>query len=143
VVLLDDQRLGPTGLAVCRQFKALPPGPGVVLYTDEASDPSLALLARVAGADGVVDKAAEPAALFEALRLVGRGETALPPLSHSQLEAAAQLVDPDDLALLAMLADRTPPSEVAETLHLDGRRVGRRIDRLLTRLRRPLRPHTA
>lgn len=137
VVLLDPELLAG-GFAVCRRFKAADPTPGVVIYTGAAADPQLALQARVAGADGVVDKSASPQSLFEAVRLVGRGESALPPLSPAQLEIAAHRVEPDDLALLAMLADRTSPDEVAETLRLDRRRIGPRIERLLARLRSPL-----
>jgi hypothetical protein len=44
-------------------------------------------------------------------------------------------VEPDDLALLAMLVDRTPPDEVADALRLDRRRLSRRTERLLGRLR--------
>ena len=66
---------------------------------------------------------------------MARGGTALPPLSAAQLDEAAQRVEPDDLALLAMLVDRTSQADVAETLRLDRRRLGRRIERLLGRLR--------
>jgi DNA-binding NarL/FixJ family response regulator len=95
-----------------------------------------ALMARVAGADGLVDKAAEPSELFEAIRVVARGGEALPPLDREELDAAAHLIEPEDLALLAMLVDGTSAGDAADTLHLDHRRVGRRIERLLGRLRR-------
>jgi DNA-binding NarL/FixJ family response regulator len=140
VVLLDPQLLDGDGLAVCRRLRALEHPPRVVLYTADG-DPSLPVIARVAGADGLVDKAAEPPELFEAIRVVARGGTALPPMDRVELDAAAHRVEPDDLALLAMLVDRTPPSDAAETLHLDRRRIGKRIEALLTRLRsRPARP---
>ena len=87
--------------------------PRVVLYTAER-DPSLPVTARVAGADGLVDKAAAPPELFEAIRVVARGGSALPPLDREQLDAAAHRVEPEDLALLAMLVDRTPPADVAD-----------------------------
>jgi DNA-binding NarL/FixJ family response regulator len=106
----------------------------VILYTAEP-DPSLGLLARVSGAAGLVDKRAEPAELFEAVRVVARGGTALPDVTAAELDAAAHLVETDDLALLAMLVDRTPPGEVADALRLDRRRVQRRTERLLGRLR--------
>ena len=105
-----------------------------MLYTG-SPDAEVELLARVAGADGLVDKAAPPSELFEAIRLVARGGNALPPVSPADLDAAAHRVEADDLALLAMLVGRTPPADVAETLHLDGRRLGRRTERLLGRLR--------
>src|ERR671917_608454 len=92
--------------------------------------------AGVAGADGIVDKAASPPDLFEAIRRVARGESALPPVTRAQLDAAAHRVEPDDLALLAMLVDRTSPADVAATLHIDRRRLAKRTERLLGRLRR-------
>ena len=125
VVLLDD-------LGLCRRLKALPHAPRVIVYTGEVD----ALMARVAGADGLVDKTAEPAELFDAIRVVARGGSALPPLDRQEMDDAAHLIDPEDLALLAMLVDGTPAGDVAETLHLDRRRVGRRIERMLGRLRR-------
>jgi DNA-binding NarL/FixJ family response regulator len=134
VVLLERHLLDGDGLSMCRRLKALPKAPRVILYTSEP-DGALVLLARVACADGLVDKAAEPAELFEAIRVVARGATSLPPLDPEQMDAAAHVIDPEDLALLAMLADGTSTGEVAETLRLDRRRVGRRIERMLGRLR--------
>lgn len=131
VVLLDPEG---DGLALCRRLRALADPPRVVLYS-AAGDPTLPVTARVAGADGLIDKAADPEDLFEAIRVVARGGSALPPLDRGQLDAAAHRVEPDDLALLAMLVDRTEPSDVADTLHLDRRRMGRRIEVLLGRLR--------
>ena len=103
--------------------------------TPRRRDPALEVALRVAGADGIVDKQATPEELFEALRLVARGRTALPPLTPGQLRAAAARVESDDLALLAMLVDRTPAADVRDTLRLDRRRFTRRVERLLGRLR--------
>jgi DNA-binding NarL/FixJ family response regulator len=131
VVLLDGD-----DLSLCRRLKALPDAPYVILYT---ADPDV-LLARIAGADGLVDKADDPRDLFEAIRVVARGGAALPPVEPEQLGEAAQLTDPEDLALLAMLVDGTPASDAADTLRLDRRKVGQRIERLLGRLRRSREP---
>jgi DNA-binding NarL/FixJ family response regulator len=134
VVLLEHQLIDGDGLSLCRRLKALPRPPRVILYTADP-DGALVLLARVACADGLVDKAADPRELFEAIRVVARGGVALPPLDPERLDAAAHAIDPEDLALLAMLADGTPPSDAADALRLDRRKVGRRIERLLGRLR--------
>jgi DNA-binding NarL/FixJ family response regulator len=134
VVLLDPQILDGDGLAMCRRLRALAHPPHVILYAS-GDDPTLHVAARVAGADGLVDKAAPPAELFEAIRIVGRGGTALPPIDRAELDAAAHRVEPEDLALLAMLVDRNSPADAAETLRLDGRKLARRIERLLGRLR--------
>jgi DNA-binding NarL/FixJ family response regulator len=135
VVLLELQLLDGDGLTLTRRLKALPRPPRVILYT-AAPEGEMVLLARVASADGLVDKAADPRELFEAIRVVARGGAALPPLEPEQLDAAAHAIDPEDLALLAMLADGTTASDAADTLRLDRRKVGRRVERLLGRLRR-------
>jgi DNA-binding NarL/FixJ family response regulator len=134
LVLLEPHGCDGDGLQLCRRIAAGERGPRVVVYTD-AADSALMLAMRVAGADGLIDKLAPPAELFEALRIVARGGTALPPVTPRQLAAAADIVDSDDLALLAMLVDRTSPADVAEALRLDRRRLTRRVERLLTRLR--------
>jgi DNA-binding NarL/FixJ family response regulator len=134
VVLMEHHLADGDGVSLCRRLKALPGAPRVVFYTADP-DPALPLIARVAGADGLVDKAANPRQLFEAIRVVGRGGSALPAIDPEQMDAAAQQIDPEDLALLAMLVDGTPAADVADTLRLDRRKVGRRIERVLGRLR--------
>ena len=134
LVLLEHHLHDGDGLSLTRRLKALVPAPQVIVYTAD-TDRTTALLARVAGADGLVDKAAAPDELFEAIRLVARGDTALPPLEAHDLDAAAHRIDPEDLALLAMLVDGTPVVDAAAALRLDQRRVGRRIERMLGRLR--------
>jgi DNA-binding NarL/FixJ family response regulator len=134
VVLLEPQLLDGDGLGLCRRLRATADAPRVVLYATDP-DPALGLLARVAGADGLVDKTADAVELFEAIRVVARGGSALPPVEAVDLDAAAHRIDAEDLALLAMLVDRTPAAEVADTLHLDRRRMGRRVERMMGRLR--------
>jgi DNA-binding NarL/FixJ family response regulator len=134
VVILDPQLQDADGLGTCRRLRSLDPAPRVVLYA-AGGDPTLPVTARVAGADGLVDKAAPAEELFEAIRMVARGATALPPLDREQLDAAAHRVDAEDLALLAMLMDHTEPADVAATLRLDKRKLQRRIEKLLGRLR--------
>jgi DNA-binding NarL/FixJ family response regulator len=134
VVLLEPHLLDGDGLGLCRRLRAIPDGPRVILYHAEP-DPALELIARIAGADGLVDKSAEPSELFDAIRLVARGGSALAPVDAEQLDAAAHRVPAEDLALLAMLADGAEPGDVAEALRLEPRRVARRTERLLGRLR--------
>jgi DNA-binding NarL/FixJ family response regulator len=134
-LLLVEPLLGTgDGLQLIRRITSAEGAPRVVAYT-EAGDPALEVALRVAGADGLVDKQAAPQELFEALRVVARGRTSLPPVTPAQLRAAAARVESDDLAMLAMLVDRTPTADVADTLRLDRRRMARRVERLLTRLR--------
>jgi DNA-binding NarL/FixJ family response regulator len=134
VILLEHHLLDGDGLSLTRRLKTSAHAPQVIIYTAEP-DGALVLLARVAGADGLVDKAASPEELFDAIRVVARGDAALPPLEPHDLDAAAHRIDPEDLALLAMLVDGTPVVDAADTLRLDHRKVGRRIERMLGRLR--------
>ena len=134
VVLVEHHLPDGDGLSLTRRLKLLSPAPKVIVYTADP-DGSLVLPARVAGADGLLDKAAPPHELFEAIRVVARGDTALPPIDAHDLDAAAHRIDPEDLALMAMLADGTPVVDAADTLRLDRRKVGRRIERMLGRLR--------
>jgi DNA-binding NarL/FixJ family response regulator len=142
VVLLEHHLREGDGIALCRRIRSEGDSPRVILYTTLPDD-EVEVLARVAGADGIIDKVAPPADLFDAIRVVARGQTALPPLTREQLEAAAHRVEPDDLALLAMLMDRTSPADVAATLHLDRGGVARRTERVLGRLRRRPAPRAA
>jgi DNA-binding NarL/FixJ family response regulator len=134
LVLLEPLLGTGDGLQLIRRITGAEGGPRVVAYT-EVGDPALEVALRVAGADGLVDKQAAPNELFEALRTVAGGRTSLPLVTPAQLRAAAARVESDDLALLAMLVDRTPADDVADTLRLDRRRMARRTERLLARLR--------
>jgi DNA-binding NarL/FixJ family response regulator len=127
-VVLLDHTLVPEGLSLCRSLSAR-----VILYsTDE--DPALPVLARVAGACGVVDKTASPEVLFEAIRRVGRGGETLPPVTPRALETAGERVAPEDLAIIAMLVDGTEPHEVADVLRIGRVGATRRFERVLARL---------
>ena len=134
LVLLEPLLGTGDGLQLIRRITGAEGAPRVVAYT-EVGDPALEVALRVAGADGLVDKQAAPNELFEALRTVAGGRTSLPLVTPAQLRAAAARVESDDLALLAMLVDRTPADDVADTLRLDPRRMARRTERLLARLR--------
>jgi DNA-binding NarL/FixJ family response regulator len=142
MVIVDPVALGADGFALCRRLKDVEPSLRVVFHTALSETSGMALAARVAGAEGLIDKTTEPARLLAAVRAIGAGLIALPPLGAAELEAAARRVEPDDLALLAMLADRTPAAVAADTLRLDRRGVMRRIERMLPRLA-GLRAHPA
>ena len=126
VAVLDYQLPDQDGLSLTRRLKALPTAPRIVIYSAYA-DARLAVAAIVAGADGVVSKAGIADELCQAIRAVARGSTVLPAIGPATLRAAANLLDPDDAAILGMLVHGTTPQEVAETLGiaehwLDARR---------------------
>lgn len=137
VVLLDYNLPDADGLTLCQRIKADPPWPAVILYSAFA-DASMTVPAIVAGADGILHKGVAARELFEAIRRVAGGCEALPPVSEPLLEAAGLALDPEDLPILGMLLDRTPPQDIADTLRLQGAELRHRILRMLARLKVPV-----
>ena len=136
VVLLEPHLGDGDGLGLCRRTDAPRRRRAWSAYTDgEPTRHSRSRCASRAPTASSTSRAA-PQELFEALRVVARGGTvAAAARGPTQLRGRRARVETDDLALLAMLVDGTSPADVAETLRLDGRRVARRIERLLGRLR--------
>jgi DNA-binding NarL/FixJ family response regulator len=71
VVVLDLRLGGEDGLALCREVRAEPAAPEVLIYTAD-DDRANAAGARAAGARGVVVKSADVDDLFDAVRLAAR-----------------------------------------------------------------------
>jgi DNA-binding NarL/FixJ family response regulator len=71
VVVLDHRLGDEDGIELCRALRTEPDPPSVLLYT---ADPNSALerSALDAGASGLVDKAIDVGALFDAIRVAGR-----------------------------------------------------------------------
>ena len=134
VVLLDYHLPGRDGLSLCRQIKRGIGAPRVLVYSAYA-DASLAIPALLAGADGLVHKSAPAAELYEALRLVARGDRVLPPLSRELLQGAGSRLDPEDLPILGLVIDDTPRAEIARVLALPPQELDARVERMIGRLR--------
>jgi DNA-binding NarL/FixJ family response regulator len=135
VAIVDFQLGDRDGLTLCRQLKELPEPARVVLYSAFADGP-LALAGVIAGADGIVHKAALADELCDTVRTVAAGHTAIPPTPPAAQAVVAARLDPEDLPILAMLLDGTDPEEIARVLDLRPRWLAARRWAMLERLRR-------
>lgn len=134
VLVLDDDLAGSDGLSHCRRITDRPHPPAVVLYSADASA-ALALAARAAHADAIVDKAEPVSALLSAIRAVVAGETVLPEISRDAYEAAVSRLADEDLPVLAMLLEGESLPAIAETMRTDPAEIARRAQRIVGRLR--------
>jgi DNA-binding NarL/FixJ family response regulator len=135
VAIVDFQLGDRDGLSLCRQLKELPDPVAVVLYSAYADGP-LALAGVIAGADGVVHKAALASELCDTVRAVAAGLTRIPPAPPAARAVVAARLDPDDLPILAMLLDGTDPDEIARVLGMRPGWLAARRWAMLERLRR-------
>ena len=128
-----DPERGDT-LTLCSRIKSRPTPPAVLFYTAYAT-PALALAARAAQADGVIDKSAPAAVLLHSIRAVADGQKAFPVVGGDVFEAAVARLEDGDLPVLALLLDGLTAPGIAEALHCDEREAGRRARRVVERLR--------
>jgi two-component system response regulator DevR len=133
VVLLDCHPPAVVGLRACRLIKCLVPAPRVLIYTAYA-DERLRIAARVAGADGVLDKNSSALDLVQAIRVIHGGRQMLEPIRPADVQRAMRLLDPQDAQILEMLLGEMSPSEIAVALSVPPTNIGQRVSEMLDRL---------
>jgi DNA-binding NarL/FixJ family response regulator len=138
VLVLDFDIARGDGLSQTRRIKNRPSPPAVVVYSAYASS-GLALAARAAQADALVDKSAPVSELLTAIRLVATGGTVLPDVPLEAYQATVSRIDDEDLPVLAMLLDREPVAAIADALRRDPGEVAWRAQRIIGRLRPTIR----
>ena len=134
VLVVDHDVARSDGLSQCRRIKDRPQPPAVIVYSAFASQ-TLALPARVAHADAVVDKAQPVSSLLTAIRSVARGEISLPPVPRAAYDAATARLDDEDLPVFAMLLDGENVPAIADALRADRDEIAWRAQRIIGRLR--------
>jgi DNA-binding NarL/FixJ family response regulator len=83
------------------------------------TDERLRVAARIAGADGLLDKNSSALDLVQAIRGVHGGRDLLEPIEPGEVEHAMRLLDRQEAQILAMLLDETPPSEQPGSVERD------------------------
>jgi DNA-binding NarL/FixJ family response regulator len=134
VAILDYDLSRGDGLTLCRRLKERARPPAVVIYSAYAG-PMLAVAARVAGADGLVDKRAPAPDLLRAVRHVAAGGLVMPEIPPELLAAAIERLEPNDVPIAGMLLAGTSHHGIAEALATDRRDIARRLPRIIGRLR--------
>lgn len=130
VVLLDYQLPGTNGIALCRRLKARARAPRVVIYSSFVA-PSMAVPARIAGADALVDKAVPPRELAATIRRVAGGEAVAPAVTPESMALAADLLTIEDLPILGLLLNGVSPRATAATLQTSLEDLDQRVERIL------------
>jgi DNA-binding NarL/FixJ family response regulator len=133
VVVLDHDLAHTDGLAHCLRIKRRIRPPAVVVYASFTS-PALALAARAAGADGLVDKTEPVRGLLDAIRGVAKGRRVMPPTPPDAYAAAVERIDDEDLPVLAMLLDGAPLDDIAAALRSDPAELAWRAQRIVGRI---------
>jgi DNA-binding NarL/FixJ family response regulator len=134
ILVTDYDPARGDALAMCRRVKSRDSAPRVLLYTAYAS-PALAVAARAAHADGLIDKSEPAAVLLDAIRRIARGETVIPSVDREAFESAVARLHDHDLPVFAMLLDGLPMTDIAQALRSDEAEAARRVQRVVRRLR--------
>ena len=127
-----DYQLPGGGLNLCWRLKGHARTPGVIVYSAFAGD-GLAVAARLAGADALLDKAAPADAIFESIRRVAKGLGTIE-WRREALVRGSQALDAEDLPIFGMLVEGTSRGEIAETLKLERPEFEERALRVLARV---------
>lgn len=130
VALIDYQLPDGDGLTLCRDLKQLPNPPRVVVYSAFAR-PALAVAAKLAGAEGMLDKGVEVDDLFDTVRAVGRGETALPPLAPEMISRCTARLAANDVSIFGMVMSGTSIEDIASVIGIGEQEVEDRLRAML------------
>jgi DNA-binding NarL/FixJ family response regulator len=115
VAIVDYHLGGRSGLWLTRTLKRLPTAPAVLVYS-AFTDHLLAAACVVAGADGLVSKAAPGAELYEYVRRLACGIRRLPLMPPALADTLRRRLDPREQAVFGLLLAGISEPEIAETI---------------------------
>jgi DNA-binding NarL/FixJ family response regulator len=117
-VAVIDYHLGDRdGLWLAQEIKERASPPAVLIYSGFA-DVELTVAAIVAGADGLLSKAALPEELPIAIRRLARGRQHFPAVPRLIATLLRSRLDPRDQAIFSMLVHGVAPAEISKRLRL-------------------------
>jgi two-component system, NarL family, response regulator DevR len=145
VILLDIRLPGVSGIEVCRTVTERYPETAVIILTT-FTDETLVAQCIQAGARGFIVKDIERFDLKRSIRAVARGEAAIDPKAavavlaqlrrapHKSDEPAPELLSPQQLVILRLVAQGFSSREIATQLYLSENTVKGYVQEMLHRL---------
>jgi DNA-binding NarL/FixJ family response regulator len=134
LILLDYHLPRGDGLQLCYRIKQHVPAPRVIIFSAYSS-PELMLPARLAHADGLMNKGVGARELFETIRRVAKGDQLIGEPSAAVLRETLARIPEEDRALAGMLLDGATEADVARTTRQDLKDVRHAVQRTLSTLR--------
>ena len=143
VLVLDTQLPDGSGIAFCRELRALAPETRILVLTSEENEESIAA-AMSAGAVGYILKQVEGTSLLSAVRTIARGHSLIDPAlarrminwmeqSNHAPEELAGLTE-QQLRILALIAEGLTNKEIGNRLYLAEKTVKNHVTRILAKL---------
>jgi DNA-binding NarL/FixJ family response regulator len=136
IAVVDFHLPDRDGLTLTQQLKALADPPRVLVFSAYA-DERLELAALISGADGVLGKSSLGVELCYRIHSLARGAGSQFSISGETLAAASFDLDIKDRPILGMLANGTPPGEIATVLGVSEQWLDIRRWAILQRLKAP------
>ncbi len=140
IAVVDYQLGGRSGLWLSRKLKQLADAPAVLVYS-AFSDYLLGAACVVAGADGMVSKAALGSELCDRIREVAAGQTCLPVVPPMLADRLRFRLDPGEQVIFGMMSARIPVKEIGQTLSLAHGELDATLWAMLRKLERIDPPH--
>jgi len=138
VVVCDYYLPGEDGLSLVVALKQLVRPPAALVHSAYAC-PEMTVAALLAGAKGILRKAASAEAVCVTIRAIADGGTVILPLPASAMLALGARLDGGDARLCGMLIDGVPRYEIAARLGISHEWIDARCWAILAQLRFTLR----